>query len=101
MTDLVHDLATASSRMYPRQSIFKFNPVSPVHWFHFALADKALFRAVMYAVSTYSGLFEGAVQSSKATTEFVQCIALVNSGPRVNITDGTIAAVSCLGLVIP
>jgi len=29
MTDLVHDLATASSRMYPRESIFKFNPISP------------------------------------------------------------------------
>lgn len=102
MTDLVHDLATASSRMYPRESIFKFNPISPTHWFHFALADKALLHAVVYTVFAYSGLFEGAVESSKATTEFGQCIALVNkrlAGPRLDITDGTVAAVSCLALV--
>jgi hypothetical protein len=102
MTDLVHDLAIVSSRMYPREYVFKFNPVSPEHRFHFALVDKALFHAVMYTVSAYSGLFEGAIESNKAATEFSQCIALVNkrlAGPRMNITDGTIAAVACLAFV--
>jgi hypothetical protein len=52
MTDPVNDLAIASSRMYPREPIFKFNPVSPAFWFHFALADKDLFHAVMDAATT-------------------------------------------------
>jgi hypothetical protein len=56
----------------------------------------------MYTVSAYSGLSEGAIESNKATTEFSHCIALVNkrlSGPRMNITNGTMAAVAYLAFV--
>lgn len=40
--------------------MFKFNSVSPAHWFHFVLADKALFHAVMYTCIRLFWLFEGA-----------------------------------------
>ncbi len=102
MSSIINDLNRVSRRMFPMEEKFKFNPVSPVHWFHFALADKALFHALMFTAKSYAALIDGDKDSRMGAGDFGMCIALVNerlADSRVEIADGTIGAVSCLSLV--
>lgn len=101
LSAVVHDLINVSSRMYPMEGAFKFNPLSPAQWFHFAQADQALYHALQYTSATYQSLYDGEKQSRRAAYEMSQCIHLLNERLRVDddVTDGTIAATSCLALV--
>lgn len=101
LSAVVHDLINVSSRMYPMESAFRFNPLSPAHWFHFAQADQALYHALQYTSATYQSLYDGEVQSRRAAMEMGKCVGLLNERLQAHdeVSDGTIAATSCLALV--
>ena len=70
-------------------------------WFQTALADTALFHALLYASSTYAGRIAGVTDSMDAAVHMERTARLVNDrldGPIENLTDSTIGAVSCLAM---
>lgn len=97
----IHYINKVASAMYPLESKFKFNPLSAAPWFDFALSDEALFNALLYTTTAYAGLIQGTAESKVAMVKMNRSVVLVNERLKregVWIEDGTIGAVSCLGI---
>ena len=94
-------LTYASRRMYPIASSQTFNPLRSPEWFHYAVSDKAMLHAVLYAGSIYLALLEGRTESKDSIHHLSKTISIVNL--RLNestafIEDSTMGAISCLAL---
>ena len=106
LTPIIHHLVSIGDAMYPFVSIFRFNPISPAKWFDCALRDDALFHALLYTTSTYSGLMKGVTENKEAIVHARRSIALVRErlGEMEMVGDfgfdgeGTVRAVSCLAM---
>jgi hypothetical protein len=92
-------LTYASSRMFPVGSSLKTSPLKSPDWFHFAVADPAMFHAMLYAAATYLALLEGKSESKDTIYHQNQTILILQN--RLNTSkqefdDSALGAISCL-----
>lgn len=108
LSSIIYHVSSMGTAMWPLEDLLKFNLVSPVGWFEWALRDAALFSALLYTTSSYAALLRGVTESREGVAHVGKSLGLLNGRLlRMGeggyyfvevVEDSTVAAVSCLAL---
>jgi len=94
-------LTYASSRMFPIGCSLKTSPLKTPEWFHFAVADAAMFHAMLYAAAMYLALLQGRPESKDTLHHQNQTLSIVRERLGIfnrSTDDATLGAISCLAI---
>lgn len=97
---LLRYLTTVPGPTHLFDSPAKYNPLR-AEWFRYAMTDKALFHAMLYTACVCIGLIEGVAEPADAIVQMDKTLQLVNRrllDPSGDVTDGIIAALTCVAL---
>ncbi|KAH8811060.1 hypothetical protein F5884DRAFT_749455 [Xylogone sp. PMI_703] len=109
LSKIIHYISGVGKAMWPLEESLKFNPICPIGWFDWALSDPALFNAILYTTYSYANLIPGTTRNSASMVHLGKSLNLVKERLKVRelmqkpgramvLSEGTIAAVSCMAI---
>jgi hypothetical protein len=100
LSPTIYHVATIATAMWPLEPFLRFNPISPILWFDWALNDEALLHALLYTTCSSAGLISGTTEDRNAIFHVGKSLRLINErlGGFEEVSETIIGAASCLAL---